>query len=53
MTFDQNFVDPNFPQKMDPFINNYSNLGTMIYATYTLATYDNYFDNEILAVQNY
>lgn len=48
-----NYVDPNFPQNVDPYKNNYSNLSKMIFVVYVLATYDSYPDNDILAVQNF
>lgn len=53
LTFDPNYIDPNFPQRMDPYKNNYSNLGDMIFVVYVTATYDSYPDNQILAIQNY
>ena len=45
LTFDPTFVDPKFPQNVDPYKNNYSNLGHMIFVVYVLATYDSYPDN--------
>ena len=53
LTFKPAFRDPEFPETVDPYKNNYSDLGNMIFVMYVLATYDSYPDNEILAVQNY
>lgn len=53
LTFDSNYVDPNFPQNIDPYKSNYTDLGKMIFVVYVLATYDSYPDNDILAIQNY
>jgi hypothetical protein len=52
LTFDPTYVDPNYPQYMDPYKNNYSNLGSMIFVVYVTATYDSFPDNQVLAVQN-
>ena len=52
LTFDPSYVDPNYPQYVDPYRTNYSNLSTMIFIVYVTATYDAYPDNQILAVQN-
>lgn len=41
------------PNSFDPYINDYTNLSTMIFATYTLATYDNYPDNQIPAIKDF
>jgi len=53
LTFDPNYVDPNFPQKMDPYINDYAHLDKMIFQVYAMATYDYFPDHQILAVQNF
>jgi hypothetical protein len=53
LTFDPAYVDPDFPQAMDPLKTNYNDLGKMIYQIYAAGTYDFYPDNQILAVQNY
>jgi len=53
LTFDPNYVDPNYLQNVDPYKNNYSDLGKMIFVVYVLATYDSYPDNQILAIQNF
>lgn len=53
LTFDPDFKDPNFPLTMDPYKNNYSDLGYMIFIVYVTATYDSYPDNQNLAIQNY
>jgi hypothetical protein len=54
LTFDPNFVDANYPlSRMDPYKNNYSNLGDMIFVVYVTATYDSYPDNQLVAIQNY
>jgi len=45
LNFDPTYVDPNYPQTMDPYKNNYSNLGSMIFIIYVNATYDSYPDN--------
>jgi len=37
---------------MDPYKNNYSNLGSMIFVVYVNATYDSFPDNQVLAIQN-
>jgi cytochrome b561 len=52
LTFNTNFLDANFPQQVDPYKTNYSDLGKMIFIVYVSATYDSYPDNELLAVQN-
>lgn len=53
LTMDLNYRDPNFPQSTDPYKNDYTNLGHMIFVVYVTATYDSYPDNQFLAVQNY
>lgn len=52
LTFDPSFVDPNFPQLVDPYRSNYTNLSSMIFIVYVTATYDAYPDNQTLAIQN-
>lgn len=52
LIFDPTYVDPKYPQYMDPYKNNYSDLGTMIYVVYVTATYDSFPDNQVLALQN-
>lgn len=53
LTFDANYKDPAYPQMVDPYKTNYSNLGNMIFILYVTATYDSYPDNQNLAAQNY
>jgi hypothetical protein len=53
LTFDPNFKDPNFPQNVDPYKTNFSELSRMIFMVYVTATYDSYPDNQILVIQNY
>ena len=56
ITFDPNYVDPNYPNIpyiADPYYNNYNDFGKMIYQMYGVATYDFYPDFQTLATQNY
>lgn len=53
LTYDANYKDPNFPQNVDPYKTNYSDLPTMIFMVYVTATYDSYPDNQYLVIQNY
>lgn len=41
------------PYPADPYLNNYNDLGRMIYHMYGVATYDFYPDMQLLSVQNY
>ena len=52
LTFDPSFIDPDFPQFVDPYRTNYDNLSSMIFIVYVTATYDAYPDNQTLAIQN-
>ena len=52
LTFDPSYVDPDFPQYVDPYRTNYDNLSSMIFIVYVTATYDAYPDNQTLAIQN-
>jgi hypothetical protein len=53
LTFDPNFKDPSFPQNVDPYKSNYSDLGHMIFMVYVSGTFDSYPDNQILIIQNF
>jgi len=53
LSFDPNYHDTSFPQSMDPYKNQFSDLGKMIFVVYVTATYDSYPDNQILGIQNY
>lgn len=53
LTFNPEYVDPQYPQHIDPYKNDYQNLSHMIFVIYVTATYDSYPDNQILAIQNY
>jgi hypothetical protein len=53
LTFDPAYFDPATDYRFDAYMANYSDLSMMIFQTYVLGTYDNYPDNQILAVQNY
>lgn len=53
LTFNPDFIDPNFPQTVDPYMTQYNDLSKMFWIVYTAATYDFYPDNQILAAQNY
>jgi hypothetical protein len=54
LNFDPTYSNPNplYTQYMDPYKNNYSNLGSMIFVVYVASTYDSFPDNQILAMQN-
>jgi hypothetical protein len=52
LTFDPTYKNPDYIQYMDPYKNNYSNLGSMIFVVYVTATYDSFPDNQMLAMQN-
>ena len=43
-------TDPSVP--LDPYVNNYSNLGRMIFIVYVLGTYDAYPDNQLPAIES-
>lgn len=53
LTFEPSFKDSQYPQNVDIYKTNYSNLGNMIFIVYVTATYDSYPDNQMLAAQNY
>ncbi len=53
LTFDPNYVEPNTLYAFDEYKSNYNDLSKMVFQVYALATYDNYPDNQTLAVQNY
>jgi len=49
LTFDPTYSPPGEFQ-FDEYMSNYNDLSMMIFQTYALATYDNYPDNQYLAV---
>ncbi len=53
LTFNSSFRDPNYPQTVDAYKNDISNLAHMIFVVYVTATYDSYPDNQIIVIQNY
>lgn len=53
LAFDSSYRDPDYPLAMDPYKNNYSDLGKMIFIVWVTSSYDSYPDNQLLAIQNY
>lgn len=53
LAYDPSYVDPNYPQRVDPYKSNYGDLLHMIFHVYVTATYDAYPDNQLLVIQNY
>jgi hypothetical protein len=54
INYDQNFVDPkypNYPAKFDVYQSNFNNFQKMIMQIYVLGTYDNYPDNQTPSIQ--
>ena len=53
LTFDPYYRDPLYPQTVDPYTSDYASLSKMIFITYVMSSYDNFPDNQWLAIQNY